>query len=69
MRTILSSGLLLEAQVDHGEALRNANLRSGEADALGCIHRLEHIVDQFAQFVIELGDGLGGALQNLARDI
>src|SRR5271166_2972795 len=56
--------LLLKAQVDYGDAFRNSNLRSSEADAFGCIHRLEHIVHKFTQFFIELGDGLGGALQN-----
>ncbi len=39
-------GVLLEADVDDGEALREADLRSGEADSLRGVHGLEHLFDQ-----------------------
>src|ERR1700733_9759468 len=33
-----------DRKVDNGDALRNANLRSGEAHALGGVHGLEHVL-------------------------
>src|SRR5450631_1861094 len=39
-------GGLLEAEIDHRYAFRNPNLGSSEANAMGNVHGLEHIVDQ-----------------------
>src|SRR5579862_4051345 len=57
-------GALLEAEIDDGDAPGDTDLRSGEADALRCVHRLEHVVDELAQLIVELGDGLGGPFEN-----
>jgi len=42
--------------VDDGDALGAPDLRSGEADPLGGVHRLEHVVHEAAQLVGDLGD-------------
>src|SRR5882757_150190 len=41
-------GGLLKAEIDHRYAFWNPDLRSSEADAMGNVHGLEHIVDQLA---------------------
>src|SRR6185369_13885253 len=49
---------LRPVDVDHRQSLGAAHLRRGEADALGGVHRLEHVGDELAQLVGDLGDGL-----------
>ncbi len=44
--TSLSFGFFLKADVDHRDALRDADLRRGQADALRRIHALEHLLDE-----------------------
>ena len=50
----ISSGLISTSgcvsrlgDVDHDHALVHVDLRRGQADAVGGVHRLEHVVDQF----------------------
>jgi hypothetical protein len=50
--------------VDHDQALVHVDLGGGQADALGLVHGLEHVVDQplqggFGQFGGGNGDRLG----------
>ena len=45
-RVNLVFGGLLEAEIDHRYAFRDPDLGSREADAMGNVHGLEHIVDQ-----------------------
>ena len=47
----------LARQIHHDGARRNADLRGGETDALGGIHRLDHVVEQGPQRVVEGFDG------------
>ena len=49
--------------VDHDQALVHVDLGGGQADALGLVHGLEHVVDQLAQGGIDRGDGLGHLVQ------
>ena len=41
-------GGLLEAEIDHRYAFGDSDLGSSEANAMGNVHGLEHIVDQLA---------------------
>jgi hypothetical protein len=56
--------IFLEAQVDNGQPFGDADLGCSQPDALRRIHRLEHVVDQGTQFIIELAHRLGWLLQN-----
>ncbi len=48
-----------QADVDDRDLLAEPDLRSGQPDAFGGIHRLEHIGDRLVQFRrIELSDGI-----------
>src|SRR4029077_19068872 len=52
----LLSGIFSHRAVDYSDAAGKADLRRGQPDALGCIHRLEHFLDEVVQFgCIELG--------------
>lgn len=39
-----------------------------QADAVGGVHGLQHVVHQFAKLVVHLVDGLGDFLQTRVRD-
>ena len=54
---------LLLVQVDHDHALGHADLDGGQADAVGRVHALGHVVDQLADFRIHLLDILETALR------
>ena len=41
----LGFGIFFKSYVDDGDAAGEADLRGSEADAVGGVHRLEHIVD------------------------
>src|SRR5271166_5636180 len=56
--------VLLEGDIDDRDALADADLRGCQADAVSGVHAPEHVVDQLAQFVIELGNGDGRLLQD-----
>ena len=56
--------LVLGLEIDHQHPQRHAHLNCGQADPGGDIHRLEHIIDQPAQVVVEHGDP-GGDLPEL----
>jgi hypothetical protein len=56
--------VLLEADVDDSEALRDTDLRCGKADALRGVHRLEHLIDEPLQLRVEDSDRLAGFGQN-----
>src|SRR5580700_7591854 len=58
---------LLVAEVDDGDAPRDADLGRGQADANGLVHRLEHVRGQRAELVVELRDLFRGPLQNRVR--
>src|SRR5271166_7111841 len=60
----LGFGVFLESDIDDRDALADADLGSGEADAVGGIHALKHVVGQFEQFVIELGNRDARLLQD-----
>src|SRR5260370_1772175 len=51
-------GILLEADVDDGEALRDADLLRGDADALRGVHALEHLIDELLEHRVAVCDGL-----------
>src|SRR5580658_1023312 len=50
--------VLLESDVNDGDAARDADLRRGQAHAARSIHRLEHVLDQFLQSFIKDRDFL-----------
>ena len=50
---------LLLVQVDHDDALGHADLHRRQADAVGGVHALGHVVDQLADLGIHLLD-IGG---------
>ena len=45
---------LLLVQIDHDHPLGNPDLHGGQADAVGGIHALGHVVDQLADLRIHL---------------
>ncbi len=65
----LGVGIFFEGDVDHGDAPGDADLRSGEADAVRGVHRLEHIVEQGLQLCIEDGDLFGRLLQHRVAEL
>ena len=56
--------IFFEGHVDDRQALGDADLRRSQADAVRGVHRLEHVVDEFLQFVVEDGHRLGALLQH-----
>src|ERR1051326_7611833 len=51
--------------VDDGDLAAEADLRGGQADTLGGVHRLEHVFEELVEFgIIELLDLVGFALQH-----
>jgi hypothetical protein len=53
----------------HGDhALRDANLHRSKPDAGRGVHRLEHVVDERAQFLVEARDRLRAEPQFLVGD-
>src|SRR5579871_110063 len=62
-------GVFFERDIDDGDAAADADLRRGEADAVGSIHRLEHVVDKLAEIFVEDGDGLGGFLEDRVAEL
>jgi len=57
--TILASGFFSAGDVDHREADAFSDLWSGEADALRCVHGGEHVFDEFGEFGVKFGNGIG----------
>lgn len=55
--------LALARDVEHDEALQDADLHRGKADAGCSIHRLQHVLGQPADLVGHRLDGLGALLQ------
>ncbi len=55
--------LVLFLQVDHQHAQGHADLDRGEADAGRFVHRLEHVLDERLQLVVERLDGGGDGLE------
>ena len=51
--------------VHYEQAKVEADLRGGEPDALGVVHRVEHVRAELGQLDVELGDGLA----HLAEDL
>ena len=54
----LGAGIFFECDVNDGQPLRDPNLRSREANSLGLVHGLKHVLNQFLEFVSELRDRL-----------
>jgi hypothetical protein len=54
---------LVPPDVDHRQALAEADLGRGEPDPLGVVHRLEHVFDERVKLVVKGGDGLGARLE------
>src|SRR5580698_28175 len=61
-------GIFLEGDVDDSDAAGDADLRGGQADAVGDVHRLEHVFGELFQFLVEDGDFLGWLLENWAAE-
>src|SRR5579872_4020635 len=59
--------VLFVAEIDHGDALRHADLWRCQTDPLRLVHGLEHILGQGAQFLIELRDLLRRPLEDGVR--
>ena len=57
MSTSFSSGRSFEADVDHGDAFGDADLRSGEADALRGVHARQHLLDKLRELRLEDREG------------
>ncbi len=57
-------GVLLIAEVDDRDALADANLGRGEADADSLVHGLEHVGGERTQLVVEFSNRFGGALED-----
>jgi hypothetical protein len=55
----LRFGVFSAGDVNDGDVARDADLRRGQADSLGCVHGLEHVLDELLQFGIEARDGSG----------
>src|ERR1019366_5086637 len=53
----LGAGIFLEADINHRNALADADLRRRQTDAMGGVHALKHVFDKLAQRVVEYGDG------------
>ena len=59
---------VLLVEIHDDDALGDADLHGGQPDAVGLVHGLQHIVDQTADFAVNLGDfarhrfqaGIGG---------
>src|ERR1700733_6540706 len=62
-------GVFFEGDVDDGNAAADADLRGGEADAVGYVHGLEHVFDELLQFLVEDGYFLGGFLENRVAEL
>ena len=60
----LGVGIFFESYIDDGDAPRNADLRGGQADALGGVHGLEHVVDELLQFFVEGRDFFRGLFED-----
>jgi len=56
--------VLLEGNVDDGNPAPNADLRSGEADAVRSVHRLKHVIDEPLQLFIENRHRFRGFFEN-----
>src|SRR5262249_39953932 len=57
-------GLFARADVHHEEFFRERDLRPGQADALGLVHRFEHVADEFGQPAINIVDLFAFLLQH-----
>src|ERR1017187_2054344 len=51
------AGIFLEGNVDDGDTAADADLRGGQSDAMGGVHRLEHVFDELLQLFVEDSDG------------
>src|SRR3982074_1523364 len=51
----LGSGLFLESHIHDRDSFRDADLRSGQADAASRVHRLEHVFHEFLEVIVESG--------------
>src|SRR6185369_5937255 len=56
-------GIFLEGDVYDGEMQGDADLRCGQADAMGFVHRFEHIVDELFELAIKFSYGSGGRFE------
>src|SRR5580698_3309707 len=61
--------ILFERDVNDGDAARDTDLRSGEADAASGIHRLEHVIDELLQFFVEDRNLLGWLLEDWISEL
>src|SRR5215475_9340690 len=57
-------GIFAGADVHHEEFLRERDLRPGQTDALGLVHRFEHVLDEFGQLAVNVGDLFAFCLQH-----
>ena len=62
-------GIFFEGYVDDGNAAADADLRGGEADTVGDVHGLEHVFDEFLEFVVEDGDSFGAVFRERGHRI
>ena len=60
----LGVGIFFESDIDDGDAATNADLRGGQADTVGGVHRLKHVFDELLQLLVEDGYGFGRLFEN-----
>ena len=60
----MASAIFSVGNVDYGDAKADADLRSGETDAVCGVHGFEHVGDESLKILVEFFNGLGGLLQN-----
>jgi len=56
--------VFFEGYVDDRDAASDADLRRGEADAVRGVHRLEHVIGELFQVIVENGDCFGRPLKD-----
>jgi hypothetical protein len=56
--------VFFEGDIDDRDAASDADLRRGQSNPVSGVHGLEHVIDEFLQFLIECCDRFGGFLKD-----
>jgi hypothetical protein len=59
------TGALADREVDEHELPGDADLVRGETDPGGGVHRVDHVVDELLDRLVDLGDRLGGLTEHV----